>query len=114
MHGTKIVGVEMPVIAEDPVERFNRKAFSFHIREFDGFSVACPNVEVDVKFRVGNHYTNGSGGFEKSVKIPHDVGRHRFLEVLKAMLAVYALQTVIGKRDSFSYVQHRSIPGTHK
>lgn len=94
----------MPVVAEDPVERFNRKAFSFYIGELDSFSIACPDVEVDVKFRVWNHYTKGSGGFEKPVKIPYNVGRHRFLQVLKAMLTVYALQTVIGKWDFFSYV----------
>jgi len=94
----------MPVIAEDPVERLNRKAFSFHVGEFHSFSTACLNVEVDVKLRVWNHYTNGSIGLEKPVKIPHNVGRHRFLQVLKAMLAVYALETVIGKRDSLSYV----------
>lgn len=66
----------MPVIAEDPVERFNRKAFSFNVWEFDSFSTARPYVEVDVKLRVWNHYTNGSGGSKKPVKIPRNVSRH--------------------------------------
>jgi hypothetical protein len=61
----------MPVIAEDPVERFNWKVFPLHVGEFDSFSIARPNVEVDVEFRVRNHDTKGSGGFEKPVKIPH-------------------------------------------
>src|ERR1035441_8029775 len=94
----------MAVIPENPVERFNREAFSFHVWEFDSFSIARPNVEVDVKFRVRNHDTKGSGGFQKPAKIPHDGGCPRFLQVLKAMLAVYALQTVIRKRDSLSYI----------
>ena len=65
----------MPVIAEDPVEGFNRKAFSLRVGEFDRLSIARSNVEIDVKLRIRDHHTNGSVGFEKPVKIPHNVAR---------------------------------------
>ena len=68
----------MPVIAEDPVERFNRKAFSFHVGEFDTFSVASPNVKVDVKLRIWDDQANGSCGLEQPAKIPQDFLRNRF------------------------------------
>jgi len=94
----------MAVIAEDPIEGFNRKALSFHVGEFDSLSIPRLYVEVDVELCVRNHDAKDSGGFQKPPKISHDGGRHRLLQMLKAMLAVYALQTVIRKRDSLSYI----------
>jgi len=41
-----------PVLPENSIERINGQAGSFDIREAHSFSVASPNVEVDVNFRV--------------------------------------------------------------
>jgi hypothetical protein len=101
----------MPVFAKDPIERVNRKAFSFHVGKLDRFSGACLEVEIDVKFRVWNYYTKRSLGLEKPVEIAHNVGGYCFVEMLKAMFAVDALQTVVGKRYTFSYVPAEIDPG---